>query len=684
MKPSDIVLLNVPGRPAIAADGTVVVAVNRPDLDGDRYVGTLRAISPGFDRKLTFGPGDSAPLLSPDGVTVIFLRADGKAPAQLHSIDLRGGESRRLTSHPAGVGSVVFSTDGRRIAYLAPLPEAGRYGTDPEVGPEAEPPRGITRMSYRRDGKGFISDKPEQVFALELVEGAEPVRLTDEPSIVSGPAFLLDGRIAYVRSTTSDRLQSEFAVIPANPTPLDPADGSPAEGSPADASRPSAGELLATLRGNATQAVCKAGELYFLGAEFDGIDVAGRTTGLWSMAIDGSGIRRLTGLDVEVDTTTTPVVVGTCVLVTVLDRGTVSLRAVAQDADQAGLADLTPVLGGERVVTAFSAAVLDGTAGTPVIAVVAVVADPASPGEVVAGEIDLAGHPVGPERRLTDYAANLRTAGLAAHRELRAVSADGYPVHGFLVAPPGPGPHPVLLVVHGGPHAAYGWGLFDEAQVYAGAGYAVVLPNPRGSAGYGFEHGRAVLGRLGTIDADDVLALLGAALDFEECDAGRVGVMGGSYGGFLTSWLASHAPGPFTAAISERAVNAWDSFAGSSDIGFFFAENYVGAERDEQWRASPLAYADDISVPLLIVHSEHDWRCPLEQAQRLFVALKRRGAEVEMLLFPAEGHELSRSGRPQHRVQRFDAILRWWERYLPTVSGAPIPDEADSTPRGST
>jgi dipeptidyl aminopeptidase/acylaminoacyl peptidase len=133
----------------------------------------------------------------------------------------------------------------------------------------------------------------------------------------------------------------------------------------------------------------------------------------------------------------------------------------------------------------------------------------------------------------------------------------------------------------------------------------------------------------------------------------------------MTSWLAAQAPDRFTAAISERAVNAWDSFAGSSDIGFYFAQAYVGADRDSQWSASPLAYADEIQLPLLIIHSEQDWRSPLEQGQRLFVALKRRRHEVEMLLFPGEGHELSRSGRPRHRQQRFQAILSWWQRYLP-------------------
>ena len=287
-------------------------------------------------------------------------------------------------------------------------------------------------------------------------------------------------------------------------------------------------------------------------------------------------------------------------------------------------------------------------------------------GEVVI--VELSGGVAGPEAVLSDFGSALAAAGIRPYAELAAVSADGYPVHGWLVLPDGPGPHPVLLVVHGGPHAAFGPALFDEAQVYAAAGYAVVLGNPRGSASYGQLHGRSVIGALGTIDVDDLLALLDAALARPECDAGRVGVMGGSYGGFMTSWLCSHAPGRFTAAISERALNAWDSFAGSSDIGYYFAQAYVGADRDSQWRASPLAFADRVDVPLLIIHSEQDWRCPVEQAQRLFVALKLRGAEVEMLLFPGEGHELSRSGRPGHRHRRFDAILDWWGRYLP-ISG---------------
>ncbi len=226
------------------------------------------------------------------------------------------------------------------------------------------------------------------------------------------------------------------------------------------------------------------------------------------------------------------------------------------------LGDLPVVIGGDRVVTSFVAR--DH-------AVVAVVAAGDTAGEVVTVDVDATGTGSG-ERITVRFRRAAGGIGTPARPiEIGATAPDGYPVHGWLVAPAGAGPHPVLLVVHGGPHAAYAPALFDEAQVYAGAGYAVVLGNPRGSAGYGQPHGRAVVGALGTVDVDDLLALAGRCARPAGMRRRRVGVMGGSYGGFMTSWLCSHGAGRFTAAISERAVNAWDSFAGSSDIGYYFA-----------------------------------------------------------------------------------------------------------------
>ena len=270
----------------------------------------------------------------------------------------------------------------------------------------------------------------------------------------------------------------------------------------------------------------------------------------------------------------------------------------------------------------------------------------------------------GQERTLTDFGALLaRSASLRPMEELEATAPDGTGVHGWVIKPAGTGPFPTVLMVHGGPFAHYGWTLFDEAQVYAGAGYAVVMGNPRGSAGYGESHGRAIVGDFGNLDSQDVLALLDAALEDPDLDGDRVGVMGGSYGGFMTSWLVGHTD-RFRAAISERACNAFDSFEGASDIGWFFVPMYNGTDRERVLAQSPLTYVDRIRTPMLLIHSEQDWRCPIEQVQRLFVALKQRKVEVELLLFPGEGHELTRSGLPSHRVARFEAVLDWWQRHL--------------------
>jgi dipeptidyl aminopeptidase/acylaminoacyl peptidase len=324
------------------------------------------------------------------------------------------------------------------------------------------------------------------------------------------------------------------------------------------------------------------------------------------------------------------------VLLVVRNRGALELRRIPFD-------------GGPGEVLAGASAAVKSFA-TDGSTVVAVVSTPDSPGQVeFVGTGVRTAFPSVPARRVV---------------ELSGSASDGYPVHGWLVLPDGDGPHPVVLAVHGGPFMYHSWGFFDEAQVYASAGYAVVLPNPRGSAGYGQSHGQAVIGKFGTVDVDDVLSLLDVALARPDCDSERVGVMGGSYGGFMTSWLSAHHGERFRAAWSERAVNAWDSFSGSSDIGYFFADAYCGPDPEVQRAMSPLTYAEKINLPFAVVHSEQDWRCPLEQAQRMFVALRRRGVEAEMLIFPGEGHELTRSGQPRHRKQRFDAVLEWWDRHL--------------------
>ena len=240
-----------------------------------------------------------------------------------------------------------------------------------------------------------------------------------------------------------------------------------------------------------------------------------------------------------------------------------------------------------------------------------------------------------------------------------ATAPDGYPVHGWVVTPDaeryGAGPHPTILMIHGGPFAQYTHALFDEVQVLAEAGYAVVLGNPRGSSGYGRAHGRAIRGGFGTVDTEDVLALLGAALEDPALDGERVGVMGGSYGGYLTAWLTTRTD-RFAAAIVERGFLDPVSFVGSSDIGWFFGLEYLGdADRRATARAARgRAVADGARRA---GSARRPWSSTRSRTGGARSSRASAGSSsssgvvstAELLLFPGEGHELTRSGSPRHR-----------------------------------
>ncbi|MEK6343063.1 MAG: S9 family peptidase [Curtobacterium sp.] len=663
MLANDIQHLHVPSSPTTSGDprkgAPTFVSVSRPDLDADAYRTTVERVDASGPSRWTSGDHDSAPVLSPDGRSLAFLRvvADehGAERAQLAVAPVDGGEARVVTALPLGAGTPVWSPDSTRIAVTARFPEPGRYGSavtgdqDRRPAPAAEAPRLITRLDFHVDGAGYLLDKPQQVVVVDVTDrDAEPVRtaLTSSTCSLGSPVWYPDGSALLVvaprdlgeRETHDDDLYR-----------LDVADGS----------------LTLAIRSEGSVgsvAVAPSGSVFYTGASHAHGQLVAEPQGLWR-ADHGSDPVRLTARE-TVDVAGTPVPHGDGVLVMVLDRGTVGVRRVPASTDAPlGLDDLEVVIGGHVVVSDFDVAddVLVATAATT-----------DSPGEVLV--VDLADTTGSEPTVLTDLAAPLRDAasapGVRRIEELTGTSADGTPVHGWVVLPEGDGPHPVLRVVHGGPFGQDTWAFFDEAQVYASAGYAVVIGNPRGSGGYGLEHGRAVIGAMGTVDVDDVLALLDVALERPDLDASRVGIMGGSYGGFMTSWVAAHHGERFVAAWSERAVNAWDSFAGSSDIGWFFADAYVGADPEEQRRRSPLTHADQVSIPFMVAHSEEDWRCPIEQGHRQFVALKRAGVDASLLVFPGEGHELSRSGRPRHRVQRFEHVLAWWTQHLPVAQDA--------------
>ncbi len=662
MRAVDITALVTVGRPSIAPDGSFTVfATSRPDLDADRNVGQIWRIDlpDGTPRRVTRGVSDSSPQVAPDGERVAFVRADADGTPQVFVIPASGGEAAQATDARGGVGAYAWSPDGGRIAFTARVPEQGRYGTVEGRSAEAESPRHITGIRWHANGVGYIGDRPSHVFVIDAPDAdaepfytpaptasddtagaqarrvaAEAVALTSGAASHHGVVFTVDG--AHVL-TVLDEIEHDRRDL-RTPLLAVAVDGSGITEVLGRAAGFSVDDVTVAADGTIAVLASRPGET---GIDFIAPDVA-----LYVMAgpLDAPSPRRLTDPETtdlgEVGSHITPI--GGDFLVQNRTRGRVELLRVTRDGSVHALVDGDIEVGGhaaagERVVFSH-----------------------ATPHSL--GELSLLG--AGPRTSFGKAAAAL----VAARPEEREVVArDGYPVHGWVAVPAGEGPFPVILQIHGGPYASYGIHLFDETQVLVDAGYAVVYCNPRGSAGYGRAHGRSIRQAMGTVDMTDVLDFLDGVIDGDErLDGARVGIQGGSYGGYLTAWTIAHEH-RFAGAIVERGFLDPVSMQGTSDIGSFFGDEYVGTDPEDLARQSPMAVVGSVRTPTLVVHSELDFRCPLEQATRYYAALKRQGTDAEMLIFPRENHELTRSGRPRHRVERFDAVLDWWTRHLPVA-----------------
>jgi dipeptidyl aminopeptidase/acylaminoacyl peptidase len=249
-------------------------------------------------------------------------------------------------------------------------------------------------------------------------------------------------------------------------------------------------------------------------------------------------------------------------------------------------------------------------------------------------------------------------------------SADGTKVHVWVLKPAGFKPgrkYPAVLEIHGGPHAQYGETFFHEFQVLAAAGYVVVYSNPRGSKGYGDGHCAAIKGNWGQADWRDVQAVIAFMKALPFVDTARLGVMGGSYGGYMTNWVIAHTH-EFAAAITDRCVSNLVSMVGSSDLPLVPGEYWRGNSWDDTealWEQSPLKHFGNVKTPTLIIHSEGDLRCNVEQAEQVFAALKLRKIPTRFVRYPSStSHGLSRSGPPDLRIHRLQQIVSWWKEHL--------------------
>ncbi|WP_338145282.1 S9 family peptidase [Cryobacterium suzukii] len=687
------------------------------DFAADDYVGQLWTVALTGEpapRRITRGFRDSAPQFSPDGSLIAFLRADAGGTAQLHVVDAAGGEPLAMTDAVLGVTDFRWHPNGGRIAFLARVPERGRYGTVVGLSADSEPARRIETLRYRSNGVGYTNDRRVHVFLAVVPNvwgeptpalapvladatradpqdqpgaglNAVPPARASLPSGLpvarqvtagdfdhSGLAFAGEGsRLLTISARHAGRdndLRSE--VIELNLS-LDE------EATKADEILAPARTVVRSTENLSISALASDddGNLWLLATDVGatGRDFVGRVSALYRcpVPLDGSAPIRVTDpdqtdqdlLDLEATGGISPMADGS-VLVLRGSRGRVDLLRVYHDGH------VEPLDCGATVATSV------GTSGESVVVAVQTAG---TSGDLVLLHTGLVGtqtpHPE--PKRLTDFSGRLRATGVVAGIELTITGRDGYRVHGWVHTPPGQGPHPVLLTIHGGPYAQYTGALLDETQVYVDAGYAVVLCNPRGSSGYGQAHGRAIRQRMGTLDLADVLDFLDGALEAEPVlDAQRVGIMGGSYGGYLTAWTIAHNH-RFAAAIVERGFLDPDAFVGTSDIGDFFGDEYAGTDANLVRSQSPQFLVGQVKTPTLVLHSAQDLRCPLSQGERYYAALKRGGVQAELVIFPGENHELSRTGRPRHRLQRFEIILDWWARFLPSAANHRRSDDLD-------
>ena len=641
MRPRDVYQLTGPSDPRLRPDGEeVAFVVWWIDEEANEYhqaIWLAPADGSAPPRRFTAGPKDAQPRWSPDGTQLAFVSGRDGDKRQLYAMPVAGGEPRKLTDLKEDVGEPVWSPDGTQIAFSARVPDEAYEEEDDRK----RAPRRFKRLLFKLDNVGWTGDRRRHLFVVAADGSGEPRQLTDGDFEDSHPAWSPDGeRIAFASAREEnwdiDLIGDVYTVPPSGGDPERLTPGDSEYGAPAYSPD---GKLIA----------CKWTPGGFDFPRHTQIAVIDAATGADRRVLTASLDRTCDPYPELRD----PIWVDGRIVFAIEDRGSIHLYAVSPEGGDPEL-----LLGEEQSLSGY-----DAVGGR--LAYAASKA-PALPELYVDG------------RRLTDLGA-----GFAAGRELvtperfTAISADGSEVEAWLVRPAGweeGTQYPMLLNIHGGPFTQYSVGFFDEFQVWAGGGYAVVYANPRGSSGYSEEWGRAIRGPgeelgpgWGTVDYEDVMAVTDEAVRrFSFVDKDRLGVLGGSYGGYMTSWIVGHS-NRFKAACSERAVNNMVSMYGSSDVGWVFKGyhgEFVHDDVETYLRMSPWTYAKEIETPLLILHSENDLRCNIEQAEQLFTTLRLLKRDVELVRFPAESHELTRSGNPAHRVVRFELLLDWFDRYL--------------------
>ncbi len=606
----------------------VAFVVSKPDRNGDEYNSTIW-IYDGRNRRFTHGPKDSRPRWSADGRKMAFVSKRGKdKKSQIMAIAADGGEAEVVCEFDGEIGDIAWAGDGRSVFFL---------GTA-QKGDRKDDVKRITKYPFYFNGKGFIHDRETHVY--HAGPGGKPKQITSGPFTVNS-FDVVPGRDMLVLSLRMDEWDVNTSDIYS--CTFDGKKLKSLTGQPANNDLPSVspdGGTVAFLHKGKEKGLFAHERLCFVPV------TGGKVTESGGPDLNiGNGLN--SDSRVATDVTLRWSDDGASVYFISTDGGNCDLYRC----DVRTLHN-SRVLGGIGSIESFDFfgegfALVAQTASEPV---------------------ELFVHSGGKNRRVTNFNSAMRSRGLQEPKHIEFKSFDGRPIDGWVLSGSARKGSPAVLEIHGGPKTAYGNAFEFEFHYLASNGYSVMYCNPRGSDGYSEEFAMQVKGHFGEGDYRDLMQFVDVCLEEHSgWDGKRLGVTGGSYGGFMTNWIVGHTD-RFRAAVTQRSICNQTSFYGTSDIGPFFNSDQIGGSIWENtegyWEKSPLKYAVNVKTPLLIIHSEEDYRCPVEQAYQMYTALRQQGKVVEMELFPGENHDLSRAGKPKHRVRRLSSIKGWFDRHL--------------------
>src|SRR5436309_55427 len=669
----DLYAIQFLSRPRISPDGRRVAFVVITIDGGKHEYRSSIWVAPSEGGEATRFIGGTAnahsPCWSPDGRWLAFItdregellskdtqeqKKQGKGKGQIWLIPSDGGEAHQLTFMPHGVSNPTWSPDSKRMGFCAAIGPLDEENEDGKTLPKA---RVIDRLLYRLDGMGFIYERRQHLFLVD-VSGGEPKQLTDGDWDDKDPSWSPDGtHIAFTSSRAEDRWRLPCPDVYTLSIENEQAgelrcltNGTRSCFSP---SWSPDGKTIAFLAkpklrsGNHSElfiidALAPQAEPQCLTGEFEG------GCSDWTNS-DMTNEQMMPAPIWSTD--------GQTLYILAAQRGSTRVYAV----DRKGAGKQPPTLTpGNMHVLDFS---IDQSRDTAAI----LIENPTHVAEIFVCSISTTSE----LRELTKFNdALFDELELVTPEYMPYTGVDGWPIDGWILKPrdfDASKKYALIVEIHGGPNTQYGYGFMHEMQVLAAAGYVVLYTNPRGSLGYGRDFALAVRGAWAEKDSLDIMAGVDALLQKGYIDEQRMGVIGGSYGGFMTSWLIGHTD-RFRAAVADRSVIDRFSFFGSSDIGWDFTDDDMEVapwdDPERYMRMSPITYVKNIHTPVLIIHSESDLRCNIEQSEQLFAALKYMGRETLFVRFEGQSHGLSRSGHPKLRKERLRHIRAWFEKYL--------------------